>query len=121
MAAFPRRCPPRGASSRGAGHPHGVRGLRCPPRAPPARRGGAAGPALSSLLPAPSTRRAGGLSPLQGPPSLPLLPLLPLLQGGGPWRAGGWGDQGYLVLSKLGRIRVPWSRPIQGTPKTLTL
>jgi putative transposase len=30
-------------------------------------------------------------------------------------------ENGYLVLSKLGRIRVHWSRPIQGTPKTVTI
>jgi putative transposase len=30
-------------------------------------------------------------------------------------------ETGYLVLSKLGRIRVHWSRPIQGTPKTVTI
>ena len=30
-------------------------------------------------------------------------------------------DNGYLVLSKIGRIAVRWSRPIQGTPKTVTI
>jgi putative transposase len=30
-------------------------------------------------------------------------------------------DNGYLVLSKIGRIRVHWSRPIAGTPKTVTI
>src|SRR5262245_49707700 len=30
-------------------------------------------------------------------------------------------DNGFLVLSKVGRIAVRWSRPIEGTPKTLTL
>jgi putative transposase len=30
-------------------------------------------------------------------------------------------DNGFLVLSKLGRIGVRWSRPLQGTPKTVTL
>jgi len=30
-------------------------------------------------------------------------------------------DNGFLVLSKIGRIAVRWSRPIEGTPKTLTL
>jgi IS605 OrfB family transposase len=30
-------------------------------------------------------------------------------------------DKGYLVLSKIGRIAVRWSRPIEGTPKTVTL
>jgi putative transposase len=30
-------------------------------------------------------------------------------------------DNGYLILSKFGRIRVQWSRPIQGTPKTVTI
>jgi putative transposase len=30
-------------------------------------------------------------------------------------------DNGFHVLSKLGRISVHWSRPIQGTPKTVTI
>jgi putative transposase len=30
-------------------------------------------------------------------------------------------DNGVLVLAKIGRIRVHWSRPIEGTPKTVTL
>jgi putative transposase len=30
-------------------------------------------------------------------------------------------DNGYLVLAKIGRISVHWSRPIEGTPKTVTL
>ena len=30
-------------------------------------------------------------------------------------------DNGALVLSKIGRISVHWSRPIQGTPKTVTI
>jgi putative transposase len=30
-------------------------------------------------------------------------------------------DDGFLVLSKIGRVGVHWSRPIEGTPKTVTL
>jgi len=30
-------------------------------------------------------------------------------------------DNGFLVLSKIGRVGVRWSRPIEGTPKTVTL
>jgi putative transposase len=30
-------------------------------------------------------------------------------------------DNGYLVLSKIGRISVHWSRPIAGAPKTVTI
>jgi putative transposase len=30
-------------------------------------------------------------------------------------------DNGSLVLFKIGRISVHWSRPIQGTPKTVTI
>jgi putative transposase len=30
-------------------------------------------------------------------------------------------DNGYLVLSKIGRIAVRWSRPVEGTPKTVTI
>src|SRR4029077_8075327 len=30
-------------------------------------------------------------------------------------------DNGFLVLSKIGRIAVRWSRPIEGTPKTATI
>jgi putative transposase len=34
---------------------------------------------------------------------------------------GAWLDNGYLVLSKIGRIAVRWSRPIVGTIKTVTI
>jgi putative transposase len=30
-------------------------------------------------------------------------------------------DTGFLVLAKIGRIAVRWSRPIEGTPKTVTI
>jgi putative transposase len=30
-------------------------------------------------------------------------------------------DNGFLVLSKVGRIAVRWSRPLKGTPKTVTI
>jgi putative transposase len=30
-------------------------------------------------------------------------------------------DNGYVVLSKIGRIAVRWSRPLGGTPKTVTI
>src|SRR5215472_1049444 len=30
-------------------------------------------------------------------------------------------DNGLLVLSKIGRIAVRWSRPLEGTPKTVTI
>jgi putative transposase len=30
-------------------------------------------------------------------------------------------DNGFLVLSKIGRISVRWSRPLEGTPKTVTV
>ncbi len=30
-------------------------------------------------------------------------------------------DNGFLMLSKIGRIAVRWSRPIEGTPKTVTV
>src|SRR5216683_1211126 len=30
-------------------------------------------------------------------------------------------DNGFLALSKIGRISVHWSRPIEGTPKTVTI
>src|SRR5258707_10946509 len=30
-------------------------------------------------------------------------------------------DNGYLVLSKIGRLAVRWSRPLEGTPKTVTI
>jgi putative transposase len=30
-------------------------------------------------------------------------------------------DKGFLVLSKIGRIALRWSRPIEGTPKTVTI
>jgi putative transposase len=30
-------------------------------------------------------------------------------------------DNGFLLLSKIGRISVHWSRPLEGTPKTVTI
>jgi putative transposase len=30
-------------------------------------------------------------------------------------------DNGFLDLSKIGRMAVPWSRPLEGTPKTVTI
>src|SRR6185369_779736 len=30
-------------------------------------------------------------------------------------------DNGFLALSKIGRIAVHWSRPVEGTPKTVTI
>jgi putative transposase len=30
-------------------------------------------------------------------------------------------DSGFLVLSKIGRIAVRWLRPVEGTPKTVTI
>jgi putative transposase len=30
-------------------------------------------------------------------------------------------DNGFLVLSKIGRIAVRWSRPLEGTPKSVTI
>src|SRR5258705_9212619 len=30
-------------------------------------------------------------------------------------------DNGYLILSKIGRLAVRWSRPVDGTPKTVTV
>jgi putative transposase len=30
-------------------------------------------------------------------------------------------DNGFLVLSKVGRIAMRWSRPLEGTPKTVTI
>ena len=30
-------------------------------------------------------------------------------------------DNGVLVLSRIGRISVHWSRPIEGTPKTVMI
>jgi putative transposase len=34
---------------------------------------------------------------------------------------GAYLDNGFLVLSKVGRIALRWSRPVQGTPKTVTI
>jgi putative transposase len=30
-------------------------------------------------------------------------------------------DNGFLVLSKIRRLAVRWSRPLEGTPKTVTI
>lgn len=37
------------------------------------------------------------------------------------WGNGASLDNGFLVLSKIGRIAVRWSRPLEGTPKTVSL
>jgi putative transposase len=37
------------------------------------------------------------------------------------YRNGASTDNGFLVLSKIGRIKVIWSRPMAGTPKTVTI
>jgi putative transposase len=36
-------------------------------------------------------------------------------------RLEGSPDNGFLVFSKIGRIAVRWSRPLEGTPKTVTI
>jgi putative transposase len=38
-----------------------------------------------------------------------------------PFGNGATLDNGFLVLSKIGRIAVRWSRPLEGTPKTVTI
>jgi len=38
-----------------------------------------------------------------------------------PFGNGATLDNGFLVLSKIGRVAVRWSRPIEGTPKTVTI
>jgi putative transposase len=56
-------------------------------------------------------------------------PGFPRFQGRNRWRsftfkedgAGAQLDNGYLVLSKIGRIARHWSRPIEGTIKTVTV
>lgn len=56
-------------------------------------------------------------------------PGFPRFQGRGRWHSftykeygnGARLDNGFLVLSKIGRIAVRWSRPIAGTPKTVTV
>ncbi len=37
------------------------------------------------------------------------------------WGNGANLDNGFLLLSKIGRIAVRWSRPLEGTPKTVSL
>jgi putative transposase len=34
---------------------------------------------------------------------------------------GAYADNGFLVLSKIGRVKVIWSRPLEGTPKTVAI
>jgi putative transposase len=53
----------------------------------------------------------------------------PRYQGRARWRSftykefanGATLDTGFLVLSKIGRVAVRWSRPLEGTPKTVTI
>jgi putative transposase len=57
------------------------------------------------------------------------VPRLPALPGPGRYHSftypqfdnGARLDNGTLVLSKIGRIGIHWSRPLEGTPKTVTL
>ncbi|MBA3824668.1 MAG: IS200/IS605 family element transposase accessory protein TnpB [Ktedonobacterales bacterium] len=37
------------------------------------------------------------------------------------YQNGAYADNGFLVLSKIGRVKVLWSRPLEGTPKTVTI
>ncbi len=37
------------------------------------------------------------------------------------YQNGASADNGFLVLSKIGRVKVIWSRPLAGTPKTVTI
>jgi Helix-turn-helix domain/Probable transposase len=58
-------------------------------------------------------------------------PGFPRYQGRGRWHSftykqvgdhgGARLDNGFLVLSKVGRVAVRWSRPLEGTPKTVTI
>ncbi len=38
-----------------------------------------------------------------------------------PYDNGARLDNGFLVLSKIGQVAVRWSRPLEGTPKTVTI
>jgi putative transposase len=57
------------------------------------------------------------------------IPGYPRFQGDGRYRSftypqygnGVQVDNGFIVLSKIGRIAVRWSRPLEGTPKTVTI
>ena len=37
------------------------------------------------------------------------------------YQNGAYADNGFLVLSQIGRVKVIWSRPLAGTPKTVTI
>ena len=104
--------PARGGVEGYSRRPSRVRGY---PLARVARCAGAAGEDLSGVLSPPASRRESGLPALPRPrrattpsptKSLAMGPRL---------------DNGFLVLAKIGRIAVRWSRPLEGTPKTVTI
>ena len=59
--------------------------------------------------------REPGYPPFPGAQSLPQLHLQQVGEQGARF------DNGFLVLSKIGRMAVRWSRPLEGMPKTVTV
>jgi hypothetical protein len=113
LAAAPRLRHALSAGSRVEGPPSRTAGICRHPQPRAARHADAAGQDLSSLLPP----RAGEQ------------PGFPRFQGRNRFHSftckeygnGAPLDNGYLVVSKIGRVALHWSRPIEGTIKTVTV
>src|SRR5260370_29336037 len=103
--------------SRTEGAARGVSRVRRPALTRAARCAGSAGQDLPGILPSGETWREGEKAGF------------PRFQGRGRYHSftykeygnGVQLDNGFLVLSKIGRIAVKWARPLEGTPKTVTI
>ena len=87
-----------------------------------AGRGGARRPRLPSLLPARAGGQAGRRARRRATPRFQGRTrshsfTSPQVGGHGGARL----ENGFLVLAKVGRVAVRWSRPLEGTPKTVTI
>jgi putative transposase len=105
---------PLPAGSRAEGGARGLSRVRGPPQPYLAGGAGPAGHDLPGVLPPPPSGRETGLSALPGRDRYHSFTSKE-------YGNGAQLDNGYLVLSKIGRIAVRWSRPLEGAPKTVTI
>ena len=97
------------------GHSRGVAGIRGHPQPYPAGRAGPAGQDLSGVLPPGPARREGRLPAFQGRATATTPSPTRSTATARGWTMASW------CSSKIGRISVHWSRPFEGTPKTVTI
>jgi putative transposase len=110
------RCKPQRPTARDQG---GTTRLLCGPLAGVARRADPPGQSLSGVLPARQSWEDARLSALSRRE-----PLYANRYNSFTYKQFGNGatlDNGFLVLSKIGRIAVHWSRPLAGIPKIVTI